>query len=139
MMERIKDRLRRFKQSEPGHRFQDQHADRHQAHSSAFGRVLRLGAGIVVTVLGIIAMPAPGPGMLITAFGLAMLAHESLMVAKLLDAAELRLRPIVLAALDWWKRRGKAARIALIALGGLIAGLCVLAGLWWWFFAGRAA
>lgn len=129
MTERIKDRLRRFKQSEPGHRFQDQHADRREAHSSAFGRVLRLAAGIVVTVLGIIAMPAPGPGMLITAFGLAMLAHESLVVARLLDAIEVRLRPIVLAALAWWKRRSMSARIALGALALVIAGAGVLAGL----------
>jgi hypothetical protein len=129
MMERIKDRLRRFKQSAPGHRFQDQHADRREAHSSAFGRMLRLGAGIVVTVAGIIAMPAPGPGMLITAFGLVMLAHESLVVARLLDAAEVKLRPIALGALAWWKRRGTGARIALGALALVIAGACVLIGL----------
>lgn len=133
MMERIKDRLRRFKQSEAGHRFQDQHADRREAHGSAFGRVLRLGAGIVVTVLGVIAMPAPGPGMLITAFGLAMLAHESLVVARLLDTAELKLRPIALGALAWWKRRGTGARIALGALVLLVVGLCALAGIWFFF------
>lgn len=133
MMERIKDRLRRFKESEPGHRFQDQHAARREAHSSAFGRVLRLGAGIVVTVVGIIAMPAPGPGTLITAFGLVMLAHESLVVARLLDASEVKLRPIVLGALAWWKRRGTGARIALGALALLLVGLCALAGLWFFF------
>ena len=133
MMERIKDRLRRFEQSEPGHRFQDQHAERQEPHSSAFGRALRLGAAVVVIVVGIIAMPAPGPGTLIVALGLVMLAHESLAVAKLLDAAELKLRPIVLRALAWWKRRSKGAQIALVALVLLSAGLCALAGLWLFF------
>jgi hypothetical protein len=42
-------------------------------------------------------MAVPGPGIPILAFGLALVAQESSVMARLLDRAEVKLR-------RWWKR-----------------------------------
>ncbi len=104
MLEPIKKRLRDFADSPPGERFQRQYQQRSGEHGGLV-RALRLAGGVVVTLIGIVLMPAPGPGTLIAVLGLSLLAHESLAVARALDATELRLRPAALAVLNWWRRR----------------------------------
>jgi len=49
-------------------------------------------AGIVAVVGGIVLMPAPGPGIPVVLVGAAILAEESLYVARALDWCELKLR-----------------------------------------------
>ena len=43
-------------------------------------------------VVGIVAVPGPGPGWLIILLGLGMIAGESLSFARLIDRGEVRLR-----------------------------------------------
>lgn len=105
MIAHLKQSWQRFKQSKPGERFQDQHHNGSSGQSRPVMRVLRMALGIVITLVGLVLMPAPGPGMLIVALGLAMLAHESLIVAKALDRAELWARPYALRVLGWWKEK----------------------------------
>ena len=64
MIRKARENWRRFKQSEPGHRFQDHH--RYQQSRVGKSSYLRGFFGIVEDLLvvagGLIAMPGPGPG-----------------------------------------------------------------------------
>ena len=51
-----------------------------------------LALGAIIILAGIVALPAPGPGMLVIAAGAVVLARESKWIAERLDAAELRVR-----------------------------------------------
>jgi Putative transmembrane protein (PGPGW) len=87
----------RFTTSLPGRRFQARY--RHKAASDR-GRLARCAvvvAGIALTLAGIFFLVVPGPGIPILVVGLALIAQESAIMARLLDRAELRLR-------RWWKR-----------------------------------
>lgn len=84
----------RFKTDRPGTRFEHFHW-RRQKHRRGFHsieRVLSVGGGIALSVLGLVLVPAPGPGWLIVATGFTLLASESLVLARFLDWTELTLR-----------------------------------------------
>lgn len=58
-------------------------------------RGLSLVGGALLVVVGVILMPLPGPGILIAAFGGAMMAGQSLRIARALDAAEVGVRRLL--------------------------------------------
>lgn len=58
-------------------------------------RLAIAGLGIVVTIIGIILQPLPGPGTAIAIFGLLILAGESRRTASMLDWGERRLQPLI--------------------------------------------
>ncbi|MDB5971036.1 MAG: putative transrane protein [Hydrocarboniphaga sp.] len=101
MLDSLKHHWEQFKAHPPGTRFQAQH----RRSKTPLARGVRATLAIIVTLIGLVLMPAPGPGMLVVAFGLVLLARESMMAARLLDAAELRARPSVLRLIAWYKRR----------------------------------
>jgi uncharacterized protein (TIGR02611 family) len=128
MFKNIKRRWESVKRGEPGHRFQDEYDKRHGENSSRAKKIGMLVVGAIVLVAGIILMPAPGPGILIVAIGGAMLAQESRIGARILDAAEVRGRALIQWARGVWERAplaGKVA-IALVALN-VAAGALYLA------------
>lgn len=132
MLEDLRQHWQSFRSARPGERFYVQYQRRHDPHASVLGRVLRLSLGVFVTAAGLVLMPAPGPGMLIVAVGLSLLAHESAQVARALDWAELRLRPPLRRALRAWRRLPWPAQLALVLAGLLLAiagGYLML--LWW--------
>jgi hypothetical protein len=90
----------RFVYSAPGRRFQERYRRKQQAQGSALKRCAFVCAGIALTLIGIFFMAVPGPGIPIFAVGLALVAQESAVVARLLDRAEVRLRQL-------WKRLRK--------------------------------
>ena len=49
-------------------------------------------AGVSLVVVGLVLVPAPGPGWLVVFAGAGLLAQESLALARSLDAMELRVR-----------------------------------------------
>src|SRR3954464_12933828 len=104
MLEKLKHQWRRFQSHSPGTRFKAQYREGHSGRQSKLARGVRAALAIAITLIGLVLMPAPGPGMVVVAFGLVMLARESMMVARLLDAAELRARPPTLRLLAWWRR-----------------------------------
>lgn len=81
--------------------------------------------GVAVIVVGIILLPLPGPGWLIIFAGLGLLASEYAWAARLLTRA----RELVNGWTQWALRQPPWAR-ALIALGGVVFILAVLAGSW---------
>ena len=113
MIERARENWRRFKESKPGHRFQD-HYHRHQRYSS--GRsVLRMVFGVLggflVMVGGVIAVPGPGPGWLIILLGLGMVAGESLFFARLIDGAETILRQATRRISNTWRTSPASGKV----------------------------
>ena len=122
----VKREWRAFKHAEPGARFQHQH-ERLQQHSRAL-RVGLAAAGIVLTLGGIVLLFIPGPGLLVTVFGLALLAGLSNALAKFLDRAEPPLRhEAQLMRRGWHHLAGPAkvglAGLALVGLGAIGVGL----------------
>jgi hypothetical protein len=85
-------------------------------------RVARiLGSGLVA-VAGVTLLALPGPGLLVVILGLAMLGGEFALVARVLDALELRLRRWWKAAWRAWSGAGWPLRATLIAVALAIAG-----------------
>jgi hypothetical protein len=112
MLQKFKENWQHFIQAEPGHRFQDRYdqcqCQRDPKCKFHFGKLVNVAVGIVVTAFGLFMMPAPGPGAPIVLVGLGLIGSEFLPVARFLDRAEVRLRPIVLRvreiALRTWTR-----------------------------------
>ncbi len=83
-------------QSPPGRRFQDRYQRKQEARGSLWKRCALVCAGVVLALVGTFFLAVPGPGIPILLVGLALIAQESAVAARLLDRAELRLR-------RWWK------------------------------------
>ena len=96
MIEGLKTRWRELRSGEPGRRFRARYERRHSRRRHAGGHKWSLiVAGTLILLAGIVLLPLPGPGMLVVALGALLIAEESLTVAKLLDALELRGRALI--------------------------------------------
>ena len=82
---------------QPGRRFQERYRRMHDGKASAWKRCGLFCAGIVLTLVGIFFLAVPGPGIPILVIGLALVAQESVTLARWLDRTEVRLR-------RWWKK-----------------------------------
>jgi hypothetical protein len=92
MIEKAKENWRRFKESEPGHRFrQHQENGRGRFDAQTF---LSIGGGILAVVGGLVAVPGPGPGWVITFLGLGLIAGEFQTVVRFMDRIEMKLRAL---------------------------------------------
>lgn len=78
-------------------------------------------AGLAITAAGAFMVPAPGPGWLVVALGLGLIASDIRPLATFLDRAELRVRDIGERLSVWWSARSRSVRMMLGALGGLVA------------------
>ncbi|HEY9547283.1 MAG TPA: PGPGW domain-containing protein [Solimonas sp.] len=92
MITQIRASWNRLKRAPPGERFSRYHEHRQQQRRHAWLRPLWLIVGTLVIIIGVILMPAPGPGMLIVVAGAAIVAGESATVARLLDRGECWIR-----------------------------------------------
>ncbi|HEY1053110.1 MAG TPA: PGPGW domain-containing protein [Prosthecobacter sp.] len=117
-----------FKASRPGRRFQDVHKRREQsgkAASSGVRKFLMIGLGLALTAAGMFFLVVPGPGTVGVFVGIALIASESLLVARLLDRLEVLLRPLFEWLRRHWMRFSRTQRRVLsgtaAALGGLAA------------------
>ncbi|WP_043112644.1 PGPGW domain-containing protein [Solimonas flava] len=98
MSGRLREHWTFLREAPPGERFARYHALRQQQHRYRWQRPLLLAGGGGLITVGVILMPAPGPGSLIAAAGAAIVAGESHAFAGFLDRTELRLR-------GWFGRR----------------------------------
>jgi hypothetical protein len=87
----------RFAHATPGRRFQERYKRMREEKGSVWKRCAFVCGGVLLSLVGLFFMAVPGPGIPILAVGLALVAQESAVMARLLDRAELRLR-------RWWKR-----------------------------------
>ena len=88
----IKDAWRRFRSAAPGTRFKRQYQENQSERKHKWFRPAVILVGVIVVLVGIVALPAPGPGMLVIAAGAALLARESRWLAEKLDVAEVKIR-----------------------------------------------
>ena len=79
-----------------GTRFRAYHA-RLAQRPSLMRTLLAIGCGLILLALGLVMIVLPGPGLLVAAIGAALIAGESLTVARLLDRVDLGVTGV-------WKR-----------------------------------
>lgn len=122
----FKEHLRELREGKPGHRFQDHY--RHEKAESrshrSRGRVWRLVIGIVAVVVGAVLCVIPGPGLPFIFLGGGLLASESLVVARVMDWLELRVRKILGWAKAHWRRLPLWGKIpvAILVVSGSVTG-----------------
>jgi uncharacterized protein (TIGR02611 family) len=91
----LKKEWRRFKSAKPGTRFTSQYESNQHARKHKWTRPAMITLGGLIVLVGIVALPAPGPGILVIAAGAALLARESRWIAEQLDRVELEARKMV--------------------------------------------
>jgi len=94
MLQDLKRRAHELRKAKPGERFEQFYRQGHRRNGSAPRRPLVLGIGLVSALIGVILLFTPGPGLLFLFAGGAILAEESLTVARALDWTELRVRAV---------------------------------------------
>ncbi len=138
LREKLHEDWQRFKESDPGCRFQDRY-HRHQAAGrdasgrgrSSMRRIVNAGIGFAVAGAGIVMLVAPGPGIAALVIGLGLVAGESLLVARMLDWSEVQLRRLGRWSLRLWRRMSVPLRVGtglvvLVAAASAAYGLYVL-------------
>ena len=119
MLEKWKKSWKEFEKASPGERFERMH--RHRKAGGAAVRIGIIAVGILLIVGGVILLAIPGPGILVIAFGGALLAEQFLFVARAFDRLELLLRKLQRRALTFWKKASTAVRAAVVGSAGLVA------------------
>ncbi len=92
-----------IKDDPPGERFQ-RHFRRRQGRK---GRMRLIAMSSALIFAGIVLLFIPGPGLLLIALGAALLAEESLRIARALDWSEIEIRTLIDRAGRVWRRVGR--------------------------------
>jgi len=132
MKEKARATWEEMKHDPPGQRFQ-RHYHRRQEQGDRKGRGLRYLLVIGLVLVGIVLMFIPGPAVVVFALAAALLAEDSLRIARALDWLEVRIRRLVGWVARTWKRAGAAGRAGLVLLALAIAGTGAY-GMWWMTF-----
>jgi uncharacterized protein (TIGR02611 family) len=104
MLRWVRLQWRDLKCGRPGMRFRQRWRGREQRRRSYFSKPLYITAGLFVFLVGLVMLPAPGPGCLVVFVGASMMAEESFWVATVLDRIELKARRALAWAVKSWKR-----------------------------------
>jgi hypothetical protein len=72
-------------------------------------------------------MPAPGPGIIVAAFGAALIAEESYAAAHMLDWLELRVRRLGARAQKMWSRASGVQRALVVVAASFVTITAALA------------
>jgi hypothetical protein len=97
MIRKLKTQWRELLKAPPGKRFRLRYERRTGERKTFFARFGWSALAVLLIVAGIVALPLPGPGTVVIGVGLALLAQESLTVAKLCDRLEMAIRKRVAA------------------------------------------
>lgn len=119
----MKQHWRQLAAARPGQRFQQRYARRQRAQRSAIATSLRMIGGVLLVVVGLIMLPAPGPGTLIVLLGASLIAQDSRTAARTLDWLELEIRRGTSKALRMWYRAAAPVKAAAIFTAGVSAGI----------------
>ena len=122
MIARTKQSWRRFKESEPGHRFQDRYRRRQQSEHGWRdpSRLFYVVGGLVLAVGSLLLGVLPGPGMLTFFLGPGMIAGEFGPAARLLDWAEVGARRLARWVGDIW-RSSAAGKVMVVSVAAICA------------------
>lgn len=127
LLDPLRRNWRQLKSGKPGDRFERYYRNQQEGRSPV-RKIVSIVISLVVLAVGIIGLPAPGPGTLVIALGLGLLAREFLFMARALDWAEPRLRKLVAAGQRLWKRSPLLAKVAFVLIAVVIAGGVALGG-----------
>lgn len=119
-----------FKTRPPGRRFQDIHrkARANKAvRKQGITKAAIIGGGVLLTLVGIFFLAVPGPGLLVIAIGLILIASESITMARFLDWLEVKVRALIDRLINFWRRSSTGQRVAVSCLGVLVAGAAAAA------------
>ena len=83
----LKRRIRRFMTAPSGSRFRA-HYERMKTRPSLMRTLIAIGVGLVLLAAGLVMLVLPGPGLLVGTIGAALIAGESLLVARVLDRVD---------------------------------------------------
>ena len=114
MFARLRSMMLEFRQAPAGERFQRLYHRRESIHSGLVARSFFLGTGLTIMAIGLLLMPAPGPGTVVLVIGAAIVAQESLRVARAMDWCEARLIHAVKRTIQWWRSRSMGAKALVI-------------------------
>ena len=123
MWKGLKRHWRQLRSSRPGRRFQEQY-ERHQRarqQHSGLRKFAQPAAGIFILALGAAFCVLPGPGIPFIIVGAALLAGESLLVARPMDRTELRIRKV----LGWVRRQWSHATL-IVKCTAVAAAACAI-------------
>ena len=121
MLTKLKRSWRSLRDAPPGERFTRYYRNHHDADRAWWKRALSFGVALLVIAVGIVALPAPGPGTLVLALGGALLGRELLPVARALDWVEVRLRRVLSWGKRSWKHASPLGRVGLAAIAIVVA------------------
>lgn len=130
MFERFHKDWDAFKSSPSGRRFQDVHKRREEngkGGTSTVRKFLMLGAGLALTAAGLFFLVVPGPGTVVIFVGIALIARESMLMARLLDRLEVLVRPSFLWLRRQWMRLGHTQRLVMSGTATVLGGLAAFA------------
>ncbi len=132
MFDRMRHSLRDFARHRPGTRFVSRYERARRDERGTVHRTVIATMGFFLVLLGIVLVPAPGPGFLVILAGASLIAQEMLPVARRLDAIELWLRVRLRRLRGFWRARlgpgGRAACVgaAVCMLAFLVSGALVI-------------
>ncbi len=106
MTETLREQWRRFASRPAGRRFQMRWRARREKPAGFARKLFLMGLGAVLVVLGAVMLVLPGPGLLVLLIGTALIAEESLFVARLVDRVDLAFAR----GLQRWRARRAAKR-----------------------------
>jgi uncharacterized protein (TIGR02611 family) len=125
MLDGLRQEWKKIKEGKPGNRFRDRYCEAHREGRSGARKPLLMAAGVALLIVGIVLLPAPGPGMLVIAVGGVLVAEESYAAASILDWVDLRLCRLAIGAKKIWDGASLVARTAVVvtavALGAALA------------------
>jgi hypothetical protein len=122
MLKRIKESWHFFRQAEPGSRFIEYYRRRQKSRQGTTARIASVLVGVIVLAAGLVALVAPGPGILLMAVGAGLIARESERMSRVLDWLELRARSAVHHAFQTWRGASMPLRVLLVLILALGAG-----------------
>ena len=119
MIERGKNKWHEFKESEPGERFHDRYNRRQETSHGRWdkGSVINIALGIVLVAVGVLLVPAPGPGFIVAFVGLGLLGSEFAPTARALDWAEVKGRAVAGWAKGVWDSAPGVVKALLVLVG----------------------
>jgi UPF0716 family protein affecting phage T7 exclusion len=92
LLAHLKKAWRELKRGKPGRRFSERY-ERGRRRGTA-RKWLLIAGGALLALAGIVLLPLPGPGMLVIAVGLLLIAEESRATARALDWLERKARSL---------------------------------------------
>jgi len=104
VIEELKKNWSELAKESPGRRFQNRHR-RQNRRGPGTSRTLKLSAAIGLIVAGAVLLLIPGPGSVLILVGTALLAEESMIVARFMDRTEVRIRKWIRAVRARWQQR----------------------------------